>query len=78
MGRKEVVDRCILSSYGVWIANWVYWTLINTSLTDLHTQHITATAAHVKASMSSLGVAWRIFCFGAHIVTGRQLARNLL
>jgi hypothetical protein len=24
----------------------------------------------------SLGVAWRFFCFGAHALTGWQLARN--
>jgi hypothetical protein len=44
---------------GVWIGNWIYWTLtlITTnnynSLTELHTPNITVTTAHIKSSQSS-------------------------
>jgi hypothetical protein len=49
---------------GVWIDNWIYWTLtlvttINyDSLTELHTPKITVTMAHIKSSQSSLDFAW--------------------
>jgi hypothetical protein len=40
-----------VSRHGVWISNWIYWTL---------------------------RFACRFFCFGAHVLTGWQLARNEL
>jgi hypothetical protein len=52
---------------GVWIDNWIYWTLTdlttnnNDSLTELHTPKITVTTAHIKYSqfaMSPPVVAW--------------------
>jgi hypothetical protein len=41
---------------GVWIGNWIYWTLPLVtahnydSLTELHTQKITVTSADIKSS----------------------------
>jgi hypothetical protein len=49
---------------GIWIGNWMYWTLTERnhtndydSLTELLTPKITVTTAHIKPSECSLAVA---------------------
>jgi hypothetical protein len=58
-----VLSRVSVTIDGVWTGNWIYWTLtlVTTnnydSLTELRTQKITVTTAHVMSSQTSLVVA---------------------
>jgi hypothetical protein len=57
------IVTCLVTVYGVWIGNWSYWTLIQLMTTgnygDITNSHtLQFTTAHIKSSMSSVGVAW--------------------